>query len=867
MHSTKLLLLFVVSVCLTSGAVAQSAALTLIERGPKTDWRYLDDGTQPPATWTTTDFDDHKWKQGRAPLGYGRPDVSTEISFGANAQTKHLAAYFRRSFDFKSDSAPAPYLAVDMRIDDGAVVYLNGHELIRENIPTGPTTVRTHTIWRVEGADEKIYQRYIVPATALQPGRNVLAAEVHQFNAVSSDLFFDLQLATTNEQPVARTTAAARAATFAYLKNHYVPAGMPIPDGYVDGGHAMKIAADGTVTSRREIIVVDRTRDTKLRTHLEYVRWLKRGNLPPLQCATLLAQYVDQQYSPPNGRNFSLEACEALLEPYAGKEILIGDIIRAGVCRHRALVFKLLADEAGLAVALVRGSSHAWNELIGENGEKLIVDVMNPKPGYYFPKTTEPAAAESLYLSMADKPYYAKPKATAASAAKTTQVTTAAPSINSRAKLADDTEGRALLAAAQKTIAAYHDGHRTAKNVLRVVYFHPSDRDPLPNYAERLDRVMSDVSGFYRDGLRRFGIESDALPLERKDNRLFLHMVRGKKPASGYTHEDGAGPAAEIRAALKGTFDVDREHVLVIYGLCRKEPDGRYVFDAPYYGGGSERAGLCHAADCELLDPLLLGETKKKIFFIEHYYPKGLDFTVAKFNTWYIGGIAHELGHGLGLPHDAGNISEQSYGTSLMGSGNRMYRQEVWAGGKPAFFSRVSALQLVSHPLVTGSNRGRGNGVGVGFETLTFSTEGGVLHVRGKAVGEIPPYSVVGFVWPTGAGSDHGARTFVAMLDGAAFDLRITDLKREEQHLKLATLHANGGTRTWDLTFGFDVHGAPDVAALTRTWSTALVQRAEQAVQERWPGARTYVTDNVITHAPTPEAQTTLRALRAKLEQ
>ncbi len=306
-----------------------------------------------------------------------------------------------------------------MRIDDGVAVYLNGNELIRYNLPAGPLSVRTHTVWRVEGAEEAVYHRYVVPATALRRGGNVLAAEVHQVNVVSSDLFFDLQLTTSDEEPVARTTAAAREATMAYFKNHYVPSALRIPDGYVDGGHAMRIAADGTVRSQREIIVVDRARDPKLRQHLDYVHWLMRARLPPLQSAALIAQYVDLQYSPPDGRSFSEEACTRLLEKQTGREVLIGSIIQAGVCRHRALVFKLLADEAGLPVALVRGhlgeqSYHAWNELMLATGEKVIIDVMNPQPGFVFPKTTDRAA--EAYRTVEDKPYYAKPSAAAGKA-------------------------------------------------------------------------------------------------------------------------------------------------------------------------------------------------------------------------------------------------------------------------------------------------------------------------------------------------------------------------------------------------------------------------------------------------------------------
>ena len=156
---------------------------------------------------------------------------------------------------------------------------------------------------------------------------------------------------------------------------------------------------------------------------------------------------------------------------------------------------------------------------------------------------------------------------------------------------------------AQKAVAAYHAGQLCSRSTLRVVYFVPSGVEPLTAYAERLDRVMNDVSDFFRDGLRRFGLQSEGLPLERKDGKLVLHVVQGKLPADQYHHSSGDVTAAEIRAALRGNFDLDRQHVLVFYALCRKEPDGADVFDAPYYGGGSERGGLCHAADCEWLDP------------------------------------------------------------------------------------------------------------------------------------------------------------------------------------------------------------------------------------------------------------------------
>jgi hypothetical protein len=425
-----------------------------------------------------------------------------------------------------------------------------------------------------------------------------------------------------------------------------------------------------------------------------------------------------------------------------------------------------------------------------------------------------------------------------------------------------DPEGSAMMQAAQRVITGYHAEQRPSGAVLRIVYFHPSDREPLPNYAERLDRVMNDISDFYRDGLRRFGLECNGLPLEKKDGHLVLHMVKGESPASAYQHESGDQTVAEIRTALAGTMDIDREHVLVLYGLCRKEPDGRYVFDAPYYGRGSTKGGICHAADCELLDPALLKETGKNIVYTEHYYPR-LEQTVAKFNSMYLGGTAHELGHGLGLPHDAGNPAEKPFGTSLMGMGNLTYRQELWGGGAPVILTRASALQLASHPLITGSNRGRWDPIEASVDALAFSAEDRALKIRGKATGKIPSYGVIAYVWPVSQQTDHGARTFPAVLDNSSFTLTLSGLRPDTYHLKLATLHVNGGTTTREFSFGFDSAGKPDVAALN---DSSGVNRAEVAVMKADPNARALLTDEAIAAAPTPESQRKMRILRAVLD-
>ncbi len=87
--------------------------------------------------------------------------------------------------------------------------------------------------------------------------------------------------------------------------------------------------------------------------------------------------------------------------PDRGRGVLIGDVVAicgGASCRHRTLLYKLLADEAGLSVSMVRGryrhsdgrlGSHAWNEQYLEDGTVLLVDIMSPPRGWKFPTIQE----------------------------------------------------------------------------------------------------------------------------------------------------------------------------------------------------------------------------------------------------------------------------------------------------------------------------------------------------------------------------------------------------------------------------------------------------------------------------------------------
>ncbi len=160
-------------------------------------WRYLDTGTNLGTAWIAPEFDDSAWASGPAELGYGdipdgRPEA-TVVSYGTNANNKYITTYFRRAFHVP-DVSLVRSLSARLVRDDGAVVYLNGAEVWRENMPTGTVTYATPAATTVATTAESNWFARVLSPALLVDGWNSLAVEVHQDRTNSSDLSFELEL-------------------------------------------------------------------------------------------------------------------------------------------------------------------------------------------------------------------------------------------------------------------------------------------------------------------------------------------------------------------------------------------------------------------------------------------------------------------------------------------------------------------------------------------------------------------------------------------------------------------------------------------------------------------------------------------------
>jgi secreted PhoX family phosphatase len=179
----------------TTTTTTVAGTTTTVPAGPTTliaqgsTWRYLDNGSNQGTAWRAFGFDDSRWKTGAAPLGYGDP-VTTTVSFGSSSSRKYITTYFRQQFNATNGFTS---LSLRLRRDDGAVVYINGTEVARSNMPTGTISSSTLASSTVDGAAETAFTTIPISAQ-LFAGANVIAVEIHQRARNSSDIVFDASL-------------------------------------------------------------------------------------------------------------------------------------------------------------------------------------------------------------------------------------------------------------------------------------------------------------------------------------------------------------------------------------------------------------------------------------------------------------------------------------------------------------------------------------------------------------------------------------------------------------------------------------------------------------------------------------------------
>jgi hypothetical protein len=163
---------------------------TLIAIDGAARWKYDQSGFDFSQTnWTAAAFNDSAWLDGPALLG--KDDAALPEPIRTPLRSDRITHYFRTHFDYPGDPRGAK-LRFRLIVDDGCFVYLNGERAFRLRMDDVPPTYSTIAN---ENITVHVYEGpFDLPATNLLRGDNLLAVEVHQTSASSSDVLFGLSL-------------------------------------------------------------------------------------------------------------------------------------------------------------------------------------------------------------------------------------------------------------------------------------------------------------------------------------------------------------------------------------------------------------------------------------------------------------------------------------------------------------------------------------------------------------------------------------------------------------------------------------------------------------------------------------------------
>ena len=164
-------------------STGSTTAKSVFETG--TSWRYYDKGSLDGTNWYESSYSATGWSTGKTSIGYGK-DQTTETA-------KNLPCYyFRKTFALTTEPRETDDFVIDFTIDDGMVLYVNGVEAGRYNMPSGD--VNYNTLASSYAPNNPDTGSLTLKGSLFKRGTNVIAVEVHNNDLTSTDILWDASL-------------------------------------------------------------------------------------------------------------------------------------------------------------------------------------------------------------------------------------------------------------------------------------------------------------------------------------------------------------------------------------------------------------------------------------------------------------------------------------------------------------------------------------------------------------------------------------------------------------------------------------------------------------------------------------------------
>lgn len=345
---------------------------------------------------------------------------------------------------------------------------------------------------------------------------------------------------------------------------------------------------------------------------------------------------------------------------------------------------------------------------------------------------------------------------------------------------------------------------------LNLVYFVPNDVDTVANYQKRLSELMLWTQNWYKEQMALNGYADKTFGMFTNAGKTSVKIITiyGTKGKADYSYSSGSGNVtAEINAYFTANpSQKTSEHTLVILPryeiLASGTPSG-----GPFYGLGR----WCFALDYEEMDIANLGKT---------------DAVGNRFSVWF-GGLVHELGHGLNLPHNCQKVSENNdplKGMALMWAGNGTL------GKSPTFLTAADAATLNANQIFNNDTKTYYSSATAAIKAIhaEYSSSKQAIVLSGRFTTNVKVNSILYYNDPnvnnegTGVNRDYNAVTWESKtigLDSFYVEMPISEFQYKDgspYELRLRAVHENGTISQSSYNYEF-VNNIPVLNFSTRT--------------------------------------------------